>query len=41
MTRHMILPAVLAALLLPSVAHAATVKVEVTRFHILAHRHRR
>ena len=36
MTRHMILPAVLAALLLPSVAHAATVKVEVTRFHILA-----
>ena len=36
MSRHMILPALLAALLLPSVAHAATVKVEVTRFHILA-----
>jgi hypothetical protein len=36
MTRHMILPALLAALMLPAAAHAATVKVEVTRFHILA-----
>lgn len=35
MTRHMTFPAALATLLLPCVAHAATVKVEVTRFHIL------
>lgn len=40
MTRHMIFPApvaaLVAALLLPSVSHAATVKVDVTRFHLLA-----
>jgi len=36
MIRPMMFPSLLAALLLPAAAHAATVKVEVTRFHILA-----
>ncbi len=36
MIRQLIFPAFMAALLLPAAAHAATVKVDVTRFHILA-----